>query len=156
VRMPEDPALAAKLRLGMDWILERRTVLSELGRMLIEEPTEQDIQRFQDVVIYIAKRHSKITAKAAAAHVRRVRLGETGRRDRVTALHHDLNAAINLHRQRFPESTWADVRRALELTTEQIERKLKQLYRMLSDAPVGGGPTGRRGSGATTDPPNFA
>jgi hypothetical protein len=125
VRMPEDPALAAKLRLGMDWILGRRTVLSELGRMLIEDPTEQDIQRFQDVVSYITTRHSKITAKAAAAHVRRVRLGETGRRDRVAALHHDLNVAINLHRKRFPESSWADVRRALELTTVQIERKLK-------------------------------
>jgi hypothetical protein len=125
VRMPEDPALAAKLRLGMDWILERRTVLTELGRMLIEDPTEQDIQRFQDVVMYIAKRHSKRTAKAAVAHVRRVRLGETERRDRLAALHHDLNAAINQHRQRFPESTWADVQRALELTAGQVERKVK-------------------------------
>jgi hypothetical protein len=125
VRMPEDPALAAKLRLGMDWILERRTVLTELGRMLIENPTEQDIQRFQDAVMHIAKRYDKITAKAAVAHVRRLRLGETERRERVAALHHDFNAAINQHRQRFPESTWADVQRALELTAGQVERKVR-------------------------------
>jgi hypothetical protein len=125
VSIPDDPVLAAKLRLGMDWILGRRTVLAELGRMLIEDPTEQDIQRFQDAVRHIAARYDKLTAKAAAAHVRRVRLGETGRRERVSALHHDLNAAINLHRQRFPESTWADVQRALELTAGQVERKVK-------------------------------
>ena len=45
-------------------------------------------------------------------------------RDRVAALHHDLEAAINLHRRRFPESSWADVHRALELTIGQIDRKL--------------------------------
>jgi hypothetical protein len=123
VIMPEDPVLAAKIRLGMDWILQRRTVLSELGRMLTENPTKLEIARFQNAVEYIASRHDKITAKAAAGHVRRLRLGKTKRRDRVAALHHDFNAAINEHRLRYPESTWADVRRALKLTMERVERR---------------------------------
>jgi hypothetical protein len=50
-------------------------------------------------------------------------MGETKRRDRVASLHHDLNAAINLHRQRFPESDWTVIREALELTVGQVERK---------------------------------
>jgi hypothetical protein len=125
VSVPDDPVFAAKLRMGMDWILTRRTVLAELGRMLVEDPTEQDVERFHDTVRYIAQKRPKITAKEACARVRRLRLGETKRRDRVAALHHELNAAINVHRQRFPESTWADVQRALELTMGQIERKLK-------------------------------
>jgi hypothetical protein len=45
--------------------------------------------------------------------------------ERVAALHHDLNAAINLHRKRFPESSWADVQRALELTAGQVGRTAK-------------------------------
>jgi hypothetical protein len=126
VQIPHDPALAAKLRLGMDWILARRTVLTELGRMMESEadPAEQDIERFQAVVRHIASRHDKLTAKAACAYIRGRRMGETKRRDRVASLHHDLNAAINVHRQRFPESTWTDIKRALELSAGQIERKL--------------------------------
>jgi hypothetical protein len=125
VEMPENPVLAAKLRLGMDWILARRTVLNELGRMMDGNvgPTKQDIRRFQAVVQHIAARHDKLSAKAACAYIRGRRMGETKRRDRVASLHHDLNAAINLHRQRFPESTWTDIRRALDLTTKQIEHK---------------------------------
>jgi hypothetical protein len=127
VEMPENPMLAAKLRLGMDWILARRTVLTELGRMMDgdpdRDPTEEDVARFQAVVRHIASRHDKLTAMAACAHIRGRRMGETKRRDRVTSLHHDLNAAINLHRQRFPESSWTDIREALELTVGQVERK---------------------------------
>jgi hypothetical protein len=126
IEIPENPVLSAKLRLGMDWILSRRTVLAELGRMMDSEPdpTEQDIERFQAVVRHIASRHDKLTAKAACAYIRGRRMGETKRRDRVASLHHDLNAAINLHRQRFPESTWTDIKQALELSAGQIERKL--------------------------------
>jgi hypothetical protein len=127
VEMPENPVLAAKLRLGMDWILARRTVLTELGRMMDgdpdRDPTEEDVARFQAVVRHIASRHDKLTAKAACAYIRGRRMGETKRGDRVASLHHDLNAAINLHRQRFPESTWTDIREALELTVRQVERK---------------------------------
>jgi hypothetical protein len=124
LQMPHDPVLAAKLRLGMDWILARRTVLTELGRMMDEDPAEQDIERFQAAVRHIASRHDKLTAKAACAYIRGRRMGETKRRDRVASLHHDLNAAINVHRQRFPESTWTDIKQALELSAGQIERKL--------------------------------
>jgi hypothetical protein len=124
VRIPEDPVLAAKLRLGMDWILARQTVLTELGRMLIENPTEGDVQRFGDVVEHVAERHNKLTAKAACAYIRRQRMGETKRKERIAYLHHALNEVINAHHQRFPESTWADVHRAVELTAGQIERKL--------------------------------
>jgi len=123
VQIPEDPTLAAKVRLGMDWILARRTVLSELGRMMDEDPTEQDVERLQAVVIHIASRHEKLTAKAACAYIRGRRMGETKRRDRIAHLHHGLNAAINLHRQRFPESSWTDIKQALKLTTGQIEHK---------------------------------
>jgi hypothetical protein len=123
VSMPDDPILAAKLRIGMDWILTRRTVLTELGRMMNENPTEQDVGRFQDVIRYIAERRPEITAKAACARIQRMRMGETERRERVAYLHRDLNAAINQHRKRFPESTWADVQRALELTAGQVERR---------------------------------
>jgi len=127
VQMPHDPVLAAKLRLGMDWILARRTVLTELGRMMDGEtdPAEQEIERFQAVVRHIASRHDKLTAKAACAYIRGRRMGEeTKRRDRVASLHHDLNAAINVHHQRFPESTWTDIKQAVELSAGQIERKL--------------------------------
>jgi hypothetical protein len=126
LQMPHDPVLAAKLRLGMDWILARKTVLTELGRMMESEadPTEQDVERFQAVVRHIASRHDKLTAKAACAYIRGRRMGETQRRERIASLHHDLNAAINVHRQRFPESTWTDIKRALDLTAGQIERKL--------------------------------
>jgi len=120
----DDPIRAASVRIGMDWILARRTVLTELGRMMEEEPTERDIVRFQTAVMYIAERHKKMTAKAACAHIRRLRLGETERRDRVASLHHHVNAAINQHRRRFLESTWADVHRAVELTAQQVGRKL--------------------------------
>src|SRR5215216_6597456 len=50
VSIPEDPVLAAKLRTGMDWVLKRRTVLSELGRLMVEEPNERDIERFQSTL----------------------------------------------------------------------------------------------------------
>jgi hypothetical protein len=125
VQMPHDPVLAANLRLGMDWILGRRTVLTELGRMMDGEvePTEQDVERLQATVRHIAARHDKLTAKAACAYVRGGRLGETKRRDRIASLHHDLNAVINLHHQRFPESTLTDIGRALELSAGQIKRK---------------------------------
>jgi hypothetical protein len=126
-QLPDEPVLSAKIRVGIDWILGRTTVLSELGRMLVEAPTQGDVARFQGTVMHIAERHSKLTAKEAAAYVRRVRLGETGasRRDRLEALHHDLNAAINYHRRRFPESSWADVLTALELTEGQIRKKIR-------------------------------
>jgi hypothetical protein len=122
---PYDPILSAKIRVGTDWILGRTTVLSELGRMMAEEPSEANIARFQSVVRYVAERHEKMTAKDAAAYVRRMRLGETAeRRDRLQALHHELNAAINYHRRRFPESSWADVLKALEHTESQIRKKI--------------------------------
>ena len=118
-----DPALHAKERLGMDWMLSRKTVLTELGRMMEEDPEEHDVKRFQAVVAHIATRYDKLTAKAAVSYIRRQRMGETKRRDRVAALHRDLNAAINLHRKRFPESSWDDVRKALEHTVSQVSRK---------------------------------
>jgi len=125
VRIPHDPVLAARLRAGMDWIASRTTVASEIGRMVeSENPTAEEVARFQDAVTYIAEKHPKITAKDAAAYARRMRLGETGRRERLEALHHDLNAAINHHRRRFPESSWADVLKALELTEGQIRKKI--------------------------------
>jgi hypothetical protein len=127
VEIPHDPVLAAKTRAGMDWIMSRRTVLAELGRMMDQtgkHPTDEERAQFQAVVHRIASRHDKMTAKTACAYIRGRRMGETSRRDRVAALHHDLNAAINLHRQRFPESTWADIRRALEMTVGQVARKL--------------------------------
>jgi hypothetical protein len=125
VQMPEDPVYAAKLRLGMDWILARRTVLSELGRMMDGEPdpAAEDVERFQKVVWHLASRHDKLTAKAACAYIRGRRLGETKRRDRIASLHHDLNRAINEHRQRYPESTWEDVQKALGHTVSQVSRK---------------------------------
>ncbi len=125
LRVPDDPVLAARIRVGIDWLLERTTVLSELGRMIVEEPGQEDVARFQGVVRYIAERRPRITAKEAAAYVRRMRLGATERRGRLGALHHDLNAAINYHRRRFPESSWADVLNALELTEEQIRKKIR-------------------------------
>jgi hypothetical protein len=76
VEMPENPVHAAKLRLGMDWILARRTVLTELGRMMDRDPTEEAVARFQAVVRHIASRHDKLTAKAACAYIRGRRMGE--------------------------------------------------------------------------------
>jgi hypothetical protein len=75
----DDPVRSAKRRLGMDWILERKTVLAEFGRRMTEEPTEREIARFQDLLSSIADRHEKLTAKSAVARIRRARLGETGR-----------------------------------------------------------------------------
>jgi hypothetical protein len=125
VELPHDPVLAAKLRVGMDWILARRTVLTELGRLMDSQAaTEETRARLQGVVHNLARRHDKLTAKTACAYVRGQRMGETSRRERVASLHHDLNAAINVHRQRYPESTWQDIKRALDLTTGQVERKL--------------------------------
>jgi hypothetical protein len=128
VRIPHDPVLAARLRVGMDWIASRTTVASEIGRMVeSEHPTAEGVARFRDIVTYIAESRPRITAKEAAAYVRRQRLGETTatRRERLRALHHDLNAAINYHRRRFPESSWADVLKALESTEEQIRKKVR-------------------------------
>jgi hypothetical protein len=121
--LPEEPVRAAKLRVGMDWILGRTTVLSELGRLIVDQPTKRDVARFQGAVLHIAERHDRMSATGAAAYARRVRLGETRRRTRIAALHHDLNTAINEHRQRYPETTWADVEKALGHTVQQIARK---------------------------------
>jgi hypothetical protein len=120
-----DPVHTAKVRLGMDWIMSRKTVLTELGRMMTTtEPSRKEVKRFQYVVRRVASRHDKLTAKTACAYIRGQRLGETSEaRERVAALHRDLNAAINFHRQRHPESTWADIRRALELTAKQVQGK---------------------------------
>jgi hypothetical protein len=123
-RIAHDPVGVAKLRRGLDWILARKTVLTELGRMMdSQDPTEENIERLQAVVRHIATRHDKLTAKSACAYIRGRRMGETKRKDRIASLHHDLNAAINLHRQRFPGSTWDEIRRALALTAGQIEHK---------------------------------
>ncbi len=121
--IPEDPILVAEIRAGLDWILGRTTVLSELGRLMVEDPAEHDIHRFRSVVWHIAEKHPKMTARGAAAYARRMRLGETRRRDRIAVLHHDLNKAINEHRQRYPETTWEDVQKALEHTVRQVARK---------------------------------
>jgi hypothetical protein len=123
---PDDPAAHANRRLGIDWILSRTTVLTELGRMMDanQNPTPREVSRFNAVVRSVADRHKRHTAKSACAYIRGHRLGETDYRERVAALHHDLNAAINLHRQRYPESTWDDIRQALKLTAGQIEHKL--------------------------------
>ncbi len=126
--IPEDPVLSARLRVGIDWILGRTTVLCELGRMLVEDPNPDDIKRFQDTVRYIAQGHTRMNARDAAAYARRVRLGEggqRGRKDRLTALHHDFNAAINHHRRRFPESSWEDVLKALEHTEIQVRKMVR-------------------------------
>jgi hypothetical protein len=121
---PLDPVRTARRRIGLDWILARKTVLTELGRWMGDDPSEDEVERFQDAVTAIADRHDKLSAKAAAARIRRQRLGETKQRtERVADLHHDLNVAINLHRQRHPESTWEDVRRALGLTAGQMAGK---------------------------------
>ncbi|MDP9477234.1 MAG: hypothetical protein M3R38_16405 [Actinomycetota bacterium] len=125
LRIPDDPVLQAKIRVGLDWISGRTTVLSELGRMMVEDPRQEDVVRFQGAVMHVAERHDRLTAKDAAAYVRRMRMGETGRRERIEALHHDLNAAINYHRRRFPESSWANVLKALELTDGQIRKKIR-------------------------------
>jgi hypothetical protein len=124
VDIPWDPVLAAKTRRGMDWILSRKTVLSELGRMMTTtNPTPKQREHFGGVVRHVAERHERMTAKTAVAYIRGQRMEPVDYRDRVAALHHDLNAAINLHRQRYPESTWEDIRRALQLTVGQVERK---------------------------------
>jgi hypothetical protein len=121
---PADPVSTARTRRGMDWILSRKTVLTELGRMMTTtDPSPKEVEKFQYVVRRVAERHEKLTAKTAVAYIRGQRMGETKSRDRVAALHHDLNAAINLHRKRYPESTREDVRRALQLTVRQVERK---------------------------------
>ena len=126
VKIPEDPLRAARIRVGMDWILTKKTVLTELGRMMVEEPTEQDMRRFQGTVDYVADKHKKLGAKGAVAYIRRSRLGETKKRKvRVAALHHDLNAAVNLHRQRYPESSWPDILEAVELTAGVVGRKVR-------------------------------
>ncbi len=127
VRIAHDPVWAAKLRGGMDWIASRITVASEIGRMMVEKPSQEDLSRFGNTLTYIAERRPKITAREAAAYARRQRLGETTvtRRERLQALHHDLNAAINYHRRRFPESSWADVLKALEHTEGQIRKKIR-------------------------------
>jgi len=125
LRMPHDPVLQAKIRVGMDWVSTRTTILSELGRMMVEDHSQEDIARFQDALVYVAQRHATLTAKDAAAYVRRVRLGATGQRERRAALHHAFNAAINHHRRRFPESSWDDVLRALELTEVQVRKKVR-------------------------------
>jgi len=125
LRIPHDPVLQAKIRVGVDWISGRTTVLSELGRMMVEDHSQEDVARFQDVVFHVAERHGKLSAKDAAAYVRRMRMGATGRRERLEALHHGLNAAINHHRRRFPESSWADVLKALELTEGQVRKKVR-------------------------------
>jgi hypothetical protein len=124
VEIPHDPVLAAKTRAGMDWIMSRRTVLAELGRMMDQtgqHPTDEERAQFQAVVHRIASRHDKHTAKSACAYIRGRRLGGAERRDRIASLHHELNAAINLHRQRYPESTWSDIKQALQMTASQIE-----------------------------------
>ena len=126
VKIPEDPLRAARIRVGMDWILTKKTVLTELGRMMVEEPTEQDMRRFQSTVDYVADKQKKLGAKGAVAYIRRSRLGETKKRKvRVAALHHDLNAAVNLHRQRYPESSWPDILEAVELTAGVVGRKVR-------------------------------
>jgi hypothetical protein len=121
---PSDPFGIARTRRGMDWILSRRTVLTELGRMMSEDPKPGEIEHFQFVVYRVASRHENHTAKTAVAYIRGQRLGSgPNSKDRVAALHHDLNAAINLYRQRHPETTWADVRRAVKMTADQVAGK---------------------------------
>jgi hypothetical protein len=94
--------------------------------MMVEEPTEQDMWRFQGTVDYVADKHKKLGAKGAVAYIRRMRLGETKKhKARVAALHHDLNAAINLHYQRYPESSWEDIQRAVELTAGGVGKKVR-------------------------------
>jgi len=125
LRIPHDPVLQARTRVGMDWILGRTTVLSELGRMMVEDPSQEDVARFHDAVVHVAERHGKLSATDAVAYVRRMRMGATGWRERREALHHALNAAINHHRRRFPESSWADVLKALELTEGQVRKQVR-------------------------------
>jgi hypothetical protein len=119
---PHDPLLVGKRLAGYGWMLERRTVLTELGR-LADGVTPDAFQALTDVIDHVADRYDKLTAKAACAYVRGKRMGTTPRKERIAALHHDINAAINLHRQRHPESTWADIRRALDLSAGQIAHK---------------------------------
>jgi hypothetical protein len=128
VVIADDPVLVAKLRVGMDWIASRSTVASEFGRMTEDDnPTSEEVERLHKTIAHIAKRRPKITASEAAAYVRHRRIRESRkkipRRDRIAALHHELNRVINEHRQRHPDTTWADANKALEYTVGQIARK---------------------------------
>jgi hypothetical protein len=127
VQIPEDPLRAASIRIGWDWILTKKTVLAELGRMLVEEPTQEDVMRFRRTVEKVADKHKKMGAKGAVAYIRGVRLGSmtTQREERVASLHHELNNVVNLHRQRYPESSWADIQRAVERTADVVKKKVR-------------------------------
>jgi len=126
VRIPHDPAGAARLRAGMDWIAQRSIVLAELGRMMQDNPTEEEGARFQAAVTYVADKRPGITAKDAAAYVRRVRLrGESKRIERVRELHHEVNRLVTAYRRRYPEGDWREVLEALDHSAAQIRKKLR-------------------------------
>jgi hypothetical protein len=126
LRMPEDPVRAANLRVGMDWVLARSTVLTELGRMLVDEPSDEDVARFQSALMYVAGKRPNITAKEAAAYVRSVRLGHTKKRDRLRAFYRELEGVISAHLARHPDTTVEDALRVLDLARQQVEKKYRR------------------------------
>jgi hypothetical protein len=121
----EDPSLAKRLRERTGWVLEKPSILAELGRILgpEEEPGEEEAMLFLYAVRWLEDSYPNRNVKRAVAHIRRMRLGETRRGHRLAALHHDLNQAINRHRQRYPETDWEDVLGALDYTVRQVARK---------------------------------
>jgi hypothetical protein len=116
----DDPVRTAKLRIGMDWVMERSTVLTELGRMLGDDLSEAERWRFQDALTYVALKRPSITAKEAAAYVKNVRLGRAGRKKRLRALYRELDAVVSSHMTRYPETTVDDVIRCLNLVRERL------------------------------------
>jgi len=92
----------------------RPTVLAELGRCL-EEP------EVTAMAVQFAAEHPEMSAKKLAAHIRRIRLGETNSPKRGFRLHDVLITTINEHLARYPETTTAEILVALQMTEDAVE-----------------------------------
>jgi hypothetical protein len=123
----ENPEVAKRARARTDWVLKKPSILAELGRILgsEEDPGEEAAMLFLYAVKWLEDYYPNKNVKRAVAHIRRIRIGETRRGQRLATLHHDLNMAINRHRQRYPETDWEDVQAALDYTVRQVARKAK-------------------------------
>jgi hypothetical protein len=90
----------------------RPSVFTELGRLVKENPTEEDTEEFFAALFLVAMHRDK-SAKTLIRMLRRNRLGDGGV-DAVDALTYAISRVLDQYRERYPDLTLDDLEAALQ------------------------------------------
>jgi len=111
----------SELRMGLEPVLRegRPSVFTELGRIMVEEPNEEDAGVFYAALFLVAMNHG-MSAKRLIRKLRALRLGDGGL-EAVDALTHAISRVVDQYRERYPDLSLYDVDDALKTNLKAVE-----------------------------------